>query len=188
MNRMLLLLQRSPEQETALQQLLTERQAKNSLNFHRWLTPQQFGAPFGPVDGDIQAVTGWLTSQGFRGIRVGNGRTAIEFSGNVAQVQNAFHTEIHRYLINGETHQANFADPQIHAALSPVAAGVVTLHNFPENSLKRSGGTMVATKQNATSPLFTTNTGCGPAPDFALPGYVVGPADFARFTTCQPRH
>ena len=186
MNRMLLLLQRSPEQETALQQLLAEQQMKDSPNFHKWLTPQQFGAQFGPADADIQAVTDWLASQGFHGIKVSNGRTAIEFSGTVDQVQNAFHTEIHRYIVQGETRQANSEDPQIPAALAPVVTGVVSLHNFPENSMKRSAGTMVATKQNAMSPLFTTNTGCGPAPDFALPCYVVGPGDFAKIYSLPP--
>src|SRR5690348_447105 len=37
MNRMLLLLQRSPEQEAALQTLLGEQQAKDSPNYHNWL-------------------------------------------------------------------------------------------------------------------------------------------------------
>src|SRR5689334_10366401 len=70
MNRMLLLLQRSPEQEAALQQLMAEQQDRGSPNFHRWLTPQQFGAQFGPADADIHAVTDWLTRQGFHGIKV----------------------------------------------------------------------------------------------------------------------
>ena len=186
MNRMLLLLQRSPEQETSLQQLLAEQQVKDSPNFHKWLTPQQFGAQFGPADADIQAVTDWLTSQGFHGIKVSSGRTTIEFSGTVDQVQNAFHTEIHRYLVQGETWQANSENPQIPVALAPVVAGVVTLHNFPIESMKRSAGTMVAKKDNAMSPLFTTNTGCGPAPDHALPCYVVGPGDFAKIYNLPP--
>jgi trimeric autotransporter adhesin len=59
--RMLLLLQRSPEQELQLQQLMEGQQAKNSPNFHAWLTPDQFGAQFGPADADVQAVTSWLT-------------------------------------------------------------------------------------------------------------------------------
>src|SRR5215469_10112731 len=46
--RAVLLLQRSSEQEAALQQLLADQQVKDSPNFHRWLTPQQFGAQFGP--------------------------------------------------------------------------------------------------------------------------------------------
>ena len=65
MNRMLLLLKRSDEQEAALQDLLQKQQDKSTANFHQWLTPEQFGAQFGPADVDIQAVTDWLTRQGF---------------------------------------------------------------------------------------------------------------------------
>lgn len=75
MERMLLVLTRSPEQEAALTTLLDEQQDKSSPNFHRWLTPEQFGQQFGPADADIQAVTGWLTSQGFRVNSVAKGRT-----------------------------------------------------------------------------------------------------------------
>src|SRR5215813_10409805 len=44
MTRVLLLLQRSLEQETSLRQLLDDQQSKSSPNFHQWLTPEQFGA------------------------------------------------------------------------------------------------------------------------------------------------
>src|ERR1700694_5557418 len=64
-NRMLLLLQRSPEQEAALQQLLGEQQNKASANFHKWLTPEQYGKQFGPAAADIQAVEGGLAAQRF---------------------------------------------------------------------------------------------------------------------------
>src|SRR5271168_2986063 len=43
MNRMLLVLQRSPQQESALEQLLDQQQDQSSPNYHQWLTPQQFG-------------------------------------------------------------------------------------------------------------------------------------------------
>src|SRR6202011_3009825 len=89
-SRMALLLQRSPDQETALRQLLEHQQDKTSPNYHKWLTPDQFGKQYGPSDADIQAVTDWLTSRGFTGIKVGTGRTTVEFSGNVGQVRNAF--------------------------------------------------------------------------------------------------
>ena len=90
MTRMLLLLQRSAEQETALRQLIDAQQTKGSGNYHSWLTPEQFGQQFGPSDADVQAVTDWLTKQGFQVAKVGAGRTTIEFNGTVAQVQNAF--------------------------------------------------------------------------------------------------
>ncbi len=125
LHRMLLLLQRSGEQETALRQLLDDQQSKASPFYHNWLTPDQFGKQFGPTDADVQAVTQWLAAQGFTGIKVGAGRTVVEFSGNAGQVRNALHTEIHQYVVQGEAHFANAGDPQIPAALAPVITGVV---------------------------------------------------------------
>ncbi len=123
MNRMLLLLQRTPEQEKALRNLMDEQQTKNSPNYHAWLTPAQFGQQFGVADADIQKVTDWLSQKGFTGIKVGPGHMAIEFSGTVGLVRNAFHTEMHSFMVNGEQHMANVSVPQMPAALAPVMSG-----------------------------------------------------------------
>jgi hypothetical protein len=48
MNRMLLVLERSSEQESALRQLLDDQQDRSSPNYHKWITPQEFGRQFGP--------------------------------------------------------------------------------------------------------------------------------------------
>jgi hypothetical protein len=130
MQRMLLVLKRSPEQDQALLKLLDDQQDKSSPSYHKWLTPEQFGQQFGPADSDIQAVTSWLQSHGLQIARVSKGRVMIEFSGTAAQLQEAFHTAIRKYAVNGETHWANASDPEIPAALAPVVAGVHTLHNF----------------------------------------------------------
>jgi len=181
LHRMLLLLQRSPEQEAALQQLLSDQQSKSSGRFQSWLTPEQFGAHFGPSDADLQTVVQWLESQGFTNIVVGAGKTTIEFSGTAGQVRNAFHTEIRRYAAKGEVHFANASDPAIPAALSPVVAGIVSLNNFPIRShLKVLGTFQRSLKTGETTPLFTFQ-GC--------PGgncYGVGPADFAKIYNTQP--
>src|SRR5690348_8045033 len=55
-NHIFLLLTRSPEQEIALQTLLTEQQDQSSPEYHHWLTPQQFGEKFGSSDADLQTV------------------------------------------------------------------------------------------------------------------------------------
>ncbi len=60
LNRMLLVLKHSPEQESALRQLLDEQQDKSSPNYHKWVTPDEFGKKFGPADQDIQVTTAWL--------------------------------------------------------------------------------------------------------------------------------
>jgi pro-kumamolisin-like protein/Big-like domain-containing protein len=182
LNRMLLLLQRSADQESALRQLLDDQQSKSSPNYHAWLTPDQFGKQFGPADADIQAVTAWLTSQGLAGIKVGPGRQVIEFSGTASQVRNAFRAEIHRFMVNGEEHTANTSDPQVPVALAPVVAGIVTLHNFPHKSHRRYIGQFRRSlKTGETTPLFTF-----PRPSGNGNVYALGPTDFAKIYNVAP--
>jgi hypothetical protein len=130
LERMLLVLKRSPEQDAALISLLDQQQDKSSANYHNWLKPEEFGKRFGPADADIQAVTAWLQTHGFQIAQVSKGRTVIEFSGTAAMLQEAFHTQMHRYLVNGDPHWANATDPQIPSALAPVVAGLWSLHDF----------------------------------------------------------
>lgn len=184
MNRILVMLQRSPAQETALRQLLDAQKSASSPNFHQWLTPAEFGQQFGPSDSDIAAVTSWLQSHGFTINRVSAGRTVIEISGNAGQIRSAFHTEIHQYLVNGKSHFANNSDPQIPAALAPVFAGFVSLNNFPKKALHRVVGQFPAPKNTGgqikpEKPLvtFTSN---------GTTYYGVGPYDFATIYNSLP--
>jgi subtilase family serine protease len=177
--RALVLLQRSQEQEAALAQLLEDQQNKASANYHAWLTPEQFGAQFGPADSDVQAVTQWLTTHGFQNIKVAPGKTAIEFSGNVGQMREAFHTDIHRFMVRGQARNANVSDPQIPAALAPVVRGVVGLTNFRPRAHLHQLGTFRKTKATGQiKPLFSfsPNGGCPPLPSCVA----VGPGDFAK--------
>jgi hypothetical protein len=133
MERMLLVLTRDATAESALKTLLAAQQDQSSPDFHAWLSPTQFGERFGVSKADLQRLTAWLESHGFRVNRVGQGRTTIEFSGTAGQVKEAFRTSIHSYFVNGEKHYANASDPQIPAALAPVVAGIDTLHDFRKN-------------------------------------------------------
>ena len=49
----------SPAQQSALDQLLAQQQDRLSPNYHRWLTPVQFGNRFGMSKSDISKVTSW---------------------------------------------------------------------------------------------------------------------------------
>ena len=188
MERMLLVLKRSAAQEAALDALLDQQQDKSSPNYHQWLTPQQFGQQFGPADQDIQTITSWLQSHGFAVNRVSNGRTVIEFSGTASQVRDAFGTEIHKFTVNGEDHWANASDPQIPAALTPVVAGIDTLHNFPRNTMHQVGSPVTRSKDtgqlHALQPLFTFGGTCG-VPGLAC--YGLGPYDFATIYNVLPQ-
>ncbi len=134
MERMLLVLRRGADQEAALRELLIDQQVRSSASFHKWLTPEEFGQQFGPADSDLQAVTEWLTSQGFQVAKVSTGKTVVEFSGSAGLVRQVLGTEIHKFRMNGEDYVANTSDPQIPAALAPVVAGIDSLNNFPRAS------------------------------------------------------
>jgi Pro-kumamolisin, activation domain/Abnormal spindle-like microcephaly-assoc'd, ASPM-SPD-2-Hydin len=130
MERIMLVLKRSPEQEGALEKFLTGLYDPTSPDFHHWLHAEEFGRLYGPSDSDVAAVTDWLQKHGFEIYDVNNGRTIIQFSGTSAQVEEAFQLEMHTYQVNGEAHIANDRDPSIPEALAPVITGVASLHNF----------------------------------------------------------
>ena len=130
MDHMLLQLQRSPEQEQALEQLVDSMHDRTSPNYHKWLTAAEFGKQFGLAQEDLRAITDWLESRGFTVNLVYQNGMLIDFSGTAGLVREAFHTEIHRLDVNGAQHIANMSDPQIPAALSAAVAGVVSLHDF----------------------------------------------------------
>lgn len=184
MDRMLLVLKRSTEQETALRQLLDAQQDKSSPNYHKWLTPDEFGKQFGVADSDLQVVIGWLQTHGFNVAGASHGRIVIEFSGTAAQVQETFGTAIHQYVVKGQSHWANASDPQIPAALTPVVAGVASLNSFTKHPLSHFIGSYskVTHELSAAQPEFTFSGGCTQSGNC----YAVGPYDFATIYNVLP--
>jgi subtilase family serine protease len=178
LERLQLVLSRSPEQESALRMLLDQQQDKTSPNYHKWLTPEQFGQKFGPAESDVRAVASWLEARGFRVTNIAKGRTAIEFSGDAGTVSKAFHTEIHNYFVNGQAHIANAGDLQIPAALSRVVVGIASLHNFfpkPQYLRKDTSATIVH-KDGAPIRSITLSDG----------SHALGPDDYATIYNIQP--
>src|SRR5216684_874347 len=171
MEHMLLQLKRSPAQELAVQKFLDELQSKGSPNFHHWVTAQEFGERFGLAKSDLDAVTTWLESHGFQVNVVYPSGMLIDFSGTAAQVRKAFQTEIHYLAVKGERHIGNMSDPRIPAALTPVVAGIVSLHDFRPHTMHH---------LHKTHTEFTFTDAAG------NPNYAVVPADLATIYNLNP--
>jgi pro-kumamolisin-like protein len=171
MEHMLLQLRRSPEQELALQQFIDELHTQGSPNFHRWISAEEFGERFGVAEQDLDAVVHWLESDGFEVNVVYPSGMVIDFSGTVAQVRKAFQTDIRHFEFNGKHHKGNNSDPQIPAALAPVIAGVVSLHDFQPHALYR---------MHQPRPNFTFTDSLGGT------DYAVVPADLATIYNLNP--
>jgi subtilase family serine protease len=126
---MLLVLSAGEEQERELGQLLNSQHDKASPNYHRWLTPEEFGRRFGPSQDDILKVSDWLTQQGFVVHQAAGSGRWIEFSGTSGQVEHAFQTQMRNYQVEGSLGIANATEISLPAALAPVVKGV-SLHGF----------------------------------------------------------
>ncbi|HUD89738.1 MAG TPA: protease pro-enzyme activation domain-containing protein [Xanthobacteraceae bacterium] len=169
---MLLQLRRPAAQDQALNALIDQLHDAQSPNYHRWLSPAEVGAQFGPAASDIAVITGWLTQHGFAVNSVYPNGMVIDFSGTAGQVRNTFHTEIHNLSVNGVAHFANMSDPQIPTALAPAVVGIVSLHDFrPRPGAAR----------NPAAPLPSSQ------PNYTSGGnYWVTPADLATIYNFNP--
>ena len=163
MNQLTLLTLPTPSQQEALRALVAEQQDPKSANFRKWITPEQWADRFGLSQNDVQKITAWLKSQGLSVQNVARGRNWITFSGTAAQVESAFHTEIHHYKVDGETHYANATAPSIPAALAGIATGVRGLDDF----LPKSAGLKRNAKARSARPDYWDSSF---QTDFVAPG------------------
>lgn len=155
MEGMILTLRLSPDRQARLDSHLAELQNPASPNFHRWLSPEEFAASYGPQPGDIEAITGWLTSHGFTIDEIAKGRAWINFSGPVSSVEGAFKVKMRDYKVNGHLRHGNANDPAIPRGLSNLVGGIVSLHNFPRKTMN-SGVRPLA--PDLQSPQFTSGS------------------------------
>ncbi len=100
---MILLLAPSPAQQQALANELTSLQNPSSPSYHHWLTPQAFAQTYANNASDVAAIVAWLESQGFTAAPLPAGLGWIEFSGTVAQVEQAFGAQVHLVFVYGST-------------------------------------------------------------------------------------
>jgi subtilase family serine protease len=161
-------LKRSAAQERIVADFVESLTDRSSPQYHHWLTAAEFGRRFGAADADISTITAWLKSKGFTVNSVYPSRMVIDFSGTAGQVARAFHTEIHRLEVNGESHIANVSDPQVPVALAPAIEGLVSLHDFRA----RSKFVRRAALANARTSRVTGSC-------YGQPCYAVGPGDLA---------
>lgn len=130
LERMVLVLAPTAEQQTELDALVAAQQDPDSPQYHAWLTPNEFGVRFGVNDAQLHHVSAWLNANGFAIDEVQVGRRIVEFSGTASQISNALHTAIHYYRVNGTTYICNAQSPQIPTELADEVEGVLSLNDF----------------------------------------------------------
>ena len=169
LERMVLALKPSAEQQAALDALVEAQHDPASPLYRRWLTPAEYGARFGAGAQDLARVTAWLEGHGFSVEEIPASNRLVIFSGTAEQVAETFHAEIHSYRVNELEHVANAQDPQIPAALAGVVDGVVSLHDF------RHTAAMTARRALEAQPLYSSGA-----------THYLFPADYAAIYDLNP--
>lgn len=173
LGRLILQLTPAPEQEKAAAALVSDLHDPASPNFHKWLTPAQYGEQYGVADADATKVRNWLESQGMTVHEVSQSRRFIVFSGTVGQVESAFSTELHNYTYHSRGYVANATDVKIPVALSSVVKGIARLHGTPHSESQIKFGKVTF------NPKTRQVTGTDGA-------HYMGPADFAKIYNLGP--
>ena len=130
-DRVLLVLRRSEAQEIKLRTLLSAQQRVGSPEYHKFLSPLEFGAEFGVAPVDVAAVRDWLGSHGLVS-RVSAGASWVELSGSASKLGATFGVNIHRFGLAGRVYSAGVGPPSIPSAVAPVVAGLLSLDNYPK--------------------------------------------------------
>ncbi|HEY4978687.1 MAG TPA: S53 family peptidase, partial [Candidatus Acidoferrum sp.] len=181
-DRMLLMLSPSAEQEAALQLFMEQQQNPASVNFHHWLKPSEFGARFGADAADVQRVRSWLEGSGFRISAAAKSGRWIEFAGTSSQVENAFRTELHYFQLAGKHYLANTKDISLPSSIAQISRGLVSLNNFPKRPpTQLRAGIAGITAQGQKVRLTPNLTAVGNANTFYL-----APGDFAAIYNTKP--
>ena len=145
-----------------LTQLEADIQNRDSPSYHRWLTPQQFAANFGPTTQQMQAVSTWLRSRGLMVTATDPLARAVRFTGLYWQVKKALGTTI----LNDGVNYANVTDPQVPAELAPTIVSI--------EGLRTHSGEAAQTESDAIVSSCTEPAGCNTSPYF-------GPGDLYTF-------
>ena len=165
-----LALNRSPEREAALQQLLKDQQDPASPQYHHWLTPVEVGEQFGASQQDIDTISAWLTKQGLHVDGVANSRMRITFSGSAGAIAATFGTALRYYAVGGETRIANAEAPSLPAALTDAVHSVAGLHMLKLHPSHRMTPQQSVVQGAQVQPQMNGGSGT----------HYVSPADFAK--------
>ena len=120
----------SAAQAAEREALVAAIQDPASPSYHKWLSAEDYAARFGASQADLARVTEWLKSQGLTVDGPSRIGTRIGFRGTGAQVEAAFHTEMHNYVIKGQTHYAMSRAPMVPNELAPLVLGLHGFHDF----------------------------------------------------------
>jgi len=113
-----------------LRQIVQQQHDPASGNYHAWLTREEFSAKFAPAAEEVAAVEKFLAARNLNVVSIGERNLYVKAEGTIADVQNAFHVQIHRFDVRGETYRSNTTDPFIEGPVGALVSKVGGLNDY----------------------------------------------------------
>lgn len=83
--------------QAGLSGLLQQLYDPSSPIYHRYLTPEQFTAQFGPTEQDYQKVIDFAKAHGLTVVNTHPNRVVLDVTGAAADIEKAFHVKLRKY-------------------------------------------------------------------------------------------
>jgi len=143
-----------------LEELLRQLYDPGSTNFHRFLTPPQLAARFGPTEQDYQAVRQFAESNGLMVVATYSNRMVLDVKGRVADIERAFQIQLklYRHPVEARDFYAPDVEPSVPAGLNLIS--VEGLNDF-------SPPRPASTKRRAAASQPLSFNGTGPNHEYA---------------------
>jgi len=123
----------------ALTNLLRQIYDPSSTNYHRYLTPDEFTAQFGPTEQDYQKVVDFANANGLAVTKTHGNRMLLDVSGKVSDVEKAFHVKMRTYHHPTENRDffAPDAEPSVGSSLPVLHVTGLDNYEVPHSLLHK---------------------------------------------------
>ncbi len=125
--------------QAALARLLQQLYDPASTNYHRFLTPMEFAARFGPTADDYQAVIKFAQSQGLTVTSQHPNRTLVVVRGTVEEIEKTFHVNlvVFEHPAEARTFYAPDGEPSVDLAVPILAISGLDNYFQPRPQFKQ---------------------------------------------------
>lgn len=183
LERLGLVLRRSPERQRAYDAYLDALQDPASPDYQRWLDSDEIGARFGAEASDIAAVSAWLRAQGLQVDAVSPTRRILRFGARAADVERLFGTRLDLYGSGAAKRMAPAGVPILPAAIADKVERIDGLETLRvEPTLHGVARRDSASLPGAPAPKASSCDDNGVCEHYIFPG------DFAAIYNLKPAH
>jgi uncharacterized repeat protein (TIGR01451 family) len=155
--------------QEALTNLLQQIYDPASTNYHRYLSPEQFTAQFGPTSQDYDEVIHFAEANGLVVTGTHPNRMLVDVSGKVSDVEKALHITMHTYSHPSlsRTFFAPDAEPSVPSGLSIQDLSGLDSYRRPHPNIRFKPASQTSgAALSAKSSVVTPNVGSGPGGDY----------------------